>query len=137
MARPLVRLRRLVREGRSDAPGRIVDVLGRIGLVGYGVVHLVVAWLALQVAFGVPDAPPDAEGAVGTIAHTPGGAIALAVAAIGLFAFALWQVTAAAIGFGWESGGETPSVNHLLRRRVRGRGCGWRRALPRRRARPW
>jgi Domain of Unknown Function (DUF1206) len=58
------------------------------------------------VAFGVPDAPPDAEGAVGTIAHTPGGAIALAVAAIGLFAFALWQVTAAAIGFGWASGGE-------------------------------
>jgi Domain of Unknown Function (DUF1206) len=106
MARPLVRLRRLVREGRSDAPGRVVDVLGRIGLVGYGVVHLVVAWLALQVAFGVPDAPPDAEGAVGTIARTPGGAIALAVAAIGLFAFALWQVTAATIGFGWVSGGE-------------------------------
>jgi Domain of Unknown Function (DUF1206) len=106
MARPLVRLRRLVREGRSDAPGHVVDVLGRVGLVGYGVVHLIVAWLALQVAFGVPDAPPDAEGAVGTIAHTPGGAFALAVAAIGLLAFALWQVTAAAIGFRWVSGGE-------------------------------
>jgi hypothetical protein len=106
MARPLVRLRRLVREGRSDAPGRAVDVLGRIGLVGYGVVHLVVAWLALQVAFGVPDAPPDAGGAVGTIARTPGGAVALAVAAIGLLAFALWQITAAAIGFRWVSGGE-------------------------------
>jgi Domain of Unknown Function (DUF1206) len=106
MARPLVRLRRLVREGRSDAPGRVVDVLGRIGLVGYGVVHLVVAWLALQVAFGVPDAPPDAEGAVGTIARTPGGAFALAVAAIGLLAFALWQMTAAAIGFRWVAGSE-------------------------------
>jgi hypothetical protein len=106
MARPLVRLRRLVREGRSDAPGHVVDVLGRVGLVGYGVVHLIVAWLALQVAFGVPDAPPDAEGAVGTIANTPGGAFALAVAAIGLLAFALWQVTAASIGFRWVSGGE-------------------------------
>jgi hypothetical protein len=106
MARPLVRLRQLVREGRSDAPGRVVDVLGRIGLVGYGVVHLVVAWLALQVAFGVPDAPPDAGGAVGTIARTPGGAVALAVAVVGLLAFALWQVTAAAIGFRWVSGGE-------------------------------
>jgi hypothetical protein len=106
MARPLTRLRRLVREGRSDAPGRVVDVLGRIGLVGYGVVHLVVAWLALQVAFGVPDAPPDAGGAVGTIARTPGGAVALAVAVVGLLAFALWQVTAAAIGFRWVQGGE-------------------------------
>jgi hypothetical protein len=106
MARPLVRLRRLVREGRSDAPGQVVDGLGRIGLVGYGLVHLVVAWLALQVAFGVPDAPPDAVGAVGTIAGTPGGVFALLVAAVGLFAFALWQVTAAAIGFRWVDGTE-------------------------------
>lgn len=106
MPRPLARLRRLVREGRSDAPGRVVDLLGRIGLVGYGVVHLVVAWLALQVAFGVPDAPPDAVGAVGTIARTPGGAFALVVAVVGLLAFALWQVTAAAIGFRWVHGGE-------------------------------
>lgn len=106
MARPLVRLRRLVREGRSDAPGRVVDVLGRVGLVGYGIVHLVVAWLALQVAFGVPDAPPDAAGAVGTIAATPGGVLALVVAVVGLLAFALWQLTAAAVGFRWVRGGE-------------------------------
>ncbi len=106
MTRPLVHLRRLVREGRSDAPGRVVDALGRIGLVGYGIVHLIVAWLALQVAFGVPDAPPDADGAVGTVARTPGGVFALGVAAIGLIAFALWQLTAAAVGFRWVSGGE-------------------------------
>jgi uncharacterized protein DUF1206 len=112
MARPFVRLRRLVREGRSDAPGLVVDVLGRIGLVGYGVVHIVVAWLALQVAFGVPDASPDAVGAVGTIARTPGGAFALVVAVVGLLAFALWQVTAAAIGFRWVHG------NERMRKRV-------------------
>lgn len=106
MAEPLVDLRRLVREGRSDAPGRVVDVLGRVGLVGYGVVHLLVAWLALSVAWGVPDAPPDAEGAVGTIARTPGGVFALGLAAVGLAAFALWQLTAAAVGFGWVHGGE-------------------------------
>jgi hypothetical protein len=106
MTRPLVHLRRLVREGPSDAPGRVVDALGRVGLVGYGVVHLIVAWLALQVAFGVPDAPPDADGAVGTVARTPGGVFALGVAAIGLIAFALWQLIASAVGFRWVSGGE-------------------------------
>jgi Domain of Unknown Function (DUF1206) len=58
------------------------------------------------VAFGVPDAPPDAVGAVGTIARTPGGVFALLVAAVGLFAFALWQVTAAAVGFRWVDGTE-------------------------------
>jgi hypothetical protein len=90
----------------------VVDGLGRIGLVGYGVVHLVVAWLALHVAFGVPDAPPDAVGAVGTIARTPGGVFALAVAVVGLFAFAVWQLTAAAIGFRWVHG------NERMRKRV-------------------
>jgi uncharacterized protein DUF1206 len=103
---PLVSLRRLVREGRSDAPGRIVDALGRVGLVGYGVVHMLVAWLALSVAFGVPDDPPDAQGAIATIADTPGGTLALGVGAVCLVAFALWQVTAAAVGFRWVHGGE-------------------------------
>jgi uncharacterized protein DUF1206 len=102
----LVSLRRLVREGRSDAPGQVVDVLGRIGLVGYGVVHLLVAWLALAVAYGVPDDPPDPQGAIAIIAGTPGGTLALGLLAVGLTAFALWQVTAAVIGFRWVSGGE-------------------------------
>ena len=106
MAHPIDNLRRLVREGPSDAPGRVVDALGRIGLVGYGVVHLLVAWLALQVAFGVPDLAPDAQGAVGTIAGRPGGGAALGVIVVGLIAFALWQLTAAAVGFRWVSGGE-------------------------------
>ena len=106
MGHPIQTLRRLVRTGPSDAPGRVVDVLGRIGLVGYGVVHLLVAWLALQVAFGVPDQAPDAQGAVGTIAGRPGGVVALGVVAVGLVAFALWQLVAAALGFRWVSGGE-------------------------------
>jgi len=106
VARPIPTLRRLVEEGPSDAPGRVVDALGRIGLVGYGLVHVLVAWLALQVAFGVPDVPPDAQGAVGTIADGPGGVLALAVIVVGLVAFALWQLTAAAIGFRWVRGGE-------------------------------
>ncbi|GAA1250838.1 DUF1206 domain-containing protein [Pseudonocardia aurantiaca] len=106
MAQRLAPLHNLVREGRSDAPGRVVDLLGRIGLVGYGIVHVLVAWLALQVAFGVPNAPADAGGAVGTIARTPVGVLALVLAAIGLVAFALWQVTAAAIGFRWVRDGE-------------------------------
>jgi hypothetical protein len=103
---PIQTLRRLVRTGPSDAPGRVVDALGRIGLVGYGVVHLLVAWLALQVAFGVPDQAPDAQGAVGTIAGRPGGVVALGVVAVGLVAFALWQLVAAALGFRWVSGSE-------------------------------
>jgi hypothetical protein len=99
-------LRSLVRDGRSDAPGAAVDLLGRVGLVGYGVVHLLVAGLALEVAFGVPAPSPDAQGAIGTVARTPGGVVGLVVGAVGLVAFAVWQLVAAAIGFRWVSGGE-------------------------------
>ena len=103
---PITSLRRLVSSGRSDAPGRVVDVLGRIGLVGYGLVHVLVAWLALLLAFGVPEGPADAGGAVGTVARTGPGLVVLALTAVGLAAFALWQLTAAAIGFHWVEGGE-------------------------------
>jgi hypothetical protein len=93
----LGRLRRCVVEGPFRCPGPVVDVLGRVGMVGYGVVHLLVAWLALQVAIGVPRVSADAQGAVGTLARTRFGGLALGIGAAGLIAFALWQLTAAAI----------------------------------------
>lgn len=97
----MLRLRRAVREGPSDAPSCVVDVLGRIGLVGYGVVHLLVAWLALQVAFGRPGPARRRGGRGRTIARTPDGLAALALGAVGLLAFALGQLVATAIGFRW------------------------------------
>lgn len=106
MTGPLVRLRRLVRRGPSDAPGPVVDALGRVGLVGYGLVHVLVAWLTLQVAFGVPGAPADPDGAIGTVARTTGGFATLLLAAVGLTAFAVWQLSAAVLGFRWVHGGE-------------------------------
>lgn len=105
MLAPLRRLRRSVRHGRSDAPGRVIDLLGRGGLVAYGVVHLVVAWLAVRIAIGLPKGSADAQGAVAEIA-TGAGAVGLVVAVVGLVAFAVWQLTAAALGFRWVSGGE-------------------------------
>jgi hypothetical protein len=48
----------------SDAAGPVADVLSRIELVGCGVVHMLVAWLSLQVAIVLPDVAADARGAV-------------------------------------------------------------------------
>jgi Domain of Unknown Function (DUF1206) len=62
--------------------------------------------LALQVAMGVPAVSADAQGAVGTLAGTRFGLIGLGVGAAGLLAFALWQLTAAAVGFHWVYRGE-------------------------------
>jgi hypothetical protein len=98
--------RRGAQRGKGSAQqlenSRALQFLGRFGDVCYGVVHLVVAWLALQVAFGSHQ-EADQQGAVTTIAAQPFGAVLLWLLAIGLIAFGLWQLLAAAVSFQWIS----------------------------------
>ncbi|MDK3257942.1 DUF1206 domain-containing protein [Blastococcus capsensis] len=75
------------RAGDSDA----LEHLARVGLIAYGLVHVLVAWLALQVAWGVSSAPADQSGALATLAQQPLGEPLLWVLAVGLIALALWQ----------------------------------------------
>jgi uncharacterized protein DUF1206 len=77
-----------------------VEVLGRVGMACYGVVHVLVAWLAIQVVFGSAE-QTDQKGAVGTLAESPVGPFLLWALAIGLLAYALWQFLLAATGYGW------------------------------------
>ena len=76
------------RAGDSDA----LEHLARIGLIAYGVVHLLVAWLALQLAWGGGGESADQSGAMSTLAEQPFGKPLLWVLAIGLIALALWQL---------------------------------------------
>jgi hypothetical protein len=81
-----------------------VEFLGRAGMVCYGVVHLLVAYLGIQVAVtGGSDQQADQKGALKEVAETPFGGFALWVLAIGLFAFALWQATLAISGYNWRN----------------------------------
>ena len=84
--------------GNSDA----LENLARIGLIAYGLVHLLVAWLALQLAwFGGGGESADQSGAMATVAESPVGKPLLWVLGIGLIALAVWQ---AAEVFRWRSG---------------------------------
>jgi Domain of Unknown Function (DUF1206) len=74
--------------GNSDA----LEALARVGLVAYGIVHLLVAWLALQLAWGGGGGSADQSGALGTLASQPFGKPLLWVLAIGLLALAVWQL---------------------------------------------
>lgn len=82
-----------------------VQILGRIGQVCYGVVHLLICYLALRVAFGDTGAEADQHGAVATIAQGSFGKIVLWVVALGLIAFGVWQLLLAATGFHWIEAG--------------------------------
>jgi hypothetical protein len=64
----------------------------RVGLVGYGIVHLLVGWLALQLAFGDRSGSPDQQGALQQIAQESYGDVLLWMIGIGLLFMAVWQV---------------------------------------------
>jgi hypothetical protein len=68
-----------------------------VGLVSYGLVHLVLAWLALQIAFGRRE-DASAGGALQQLTRQPLGTALLWVMAIGLFTLVVWQVVEATIG---------------------------------------
>lgn len=76
----------------------ILEVLTRGGFVAYGLLHLAVAWLALQIAFGRGGQEGDQSGAFRLLSHQPLGRPLLVVVVIGLLAMAAWQVLEAAVG---------------------------------------
>lgn len=79
------------------AENPLVVLIGRIGLVGYGVVNGLLAWLTVRVAFGASEAEAEAGkgGAVQHIAETGWGKVLLWVIGVGLLALAIWQLAEA------------------------------------------
>jgi len=67
----------------------------------YGVVHLIIAYLALRVAFGHSGEQADQKGALQEVGSTSFGAVVLWVLAVGLFAYGLWQFMMAALSYHW------------------------------------
>jgi hypothetical protein len=77
----------------------LLEGLARVGLVAYGVVHLLIGWLALQIAWGgTSGASADSSGALSTVAEQPFGKILLWLVAVGMVALALWQASEAIWG---------------------------------------
>lgn len=83
---------------------RTLELLTRIGFIAYGLTHLVVAWLAWQIATG--DAAPtgDQSGALKTLTGQPAGRLVVIATCVGLSAMALWQLLEAAVGHRTEHG---------------------------------
>lgn len=75
-----------------------VEALARVGLIAYGVVHLLIGWSALAIARAGSRDPADTSGALKTLAAQPFGQVLLSLVAIGLIALAAWQITEAIWG---------------------------------------
>jgi Domain of Unknown Function (DUF1206) len=64
----------------------------RAGIVCFGVVHLLIAWIALNLAFGGSSKSANQNGALRKLADNPLGAFLLWAAAIGFAVLVVWQV---------------------------------------------
>jgi hypothetical protein len=77
-----------------------LELVARAGLIAYGVVHLLVGWLAVQIAWSASGSKSaDTSGALQTLADQPFGKILLWLVAVGLVALALWQASEALWGY--------------------------------------
>ncbi|WP_262283772.1 DUF1206 domain-containing protein [Micromonospora sp. MA102] len=88
------------------ANSRWLELLTRAGFIGYGIVHLLFAWLAVQIAFGKSGEEGNQNGALRTLGAQPLGKFLLVAIAIGLFAMAIWQAFEAVIGHRFLRGKE-------------------------------
>ena len=77
----------------------------RIGLVAYGIMHILIGWLGLQLAFGDRKGAPNQQDALHILAQQPGGAVLLWITGLGLFFLSLWQLTEALWGHTRDEGG--------------------------------
>src|SRR5215217_1492326 len=86
---------------RGHARGQGSDWLDkaiRIGLVCYGIVHLLIAWLAFQLAIGDHEGQPSAKGAMQQLAEQPFGEVLLWAIAVGMFFLVIWRLLEAVVG---------------------------------------
>jgi hypothetical protein len=91
------------RSARQAARSEPVKIAARVGLLAYGVTHLLIAWLALQIAFGGGGQQADQNGAFQTLAQQPFGAVLLWVLVVGFAAVALWRAEQAVWGYAYVS----------------------------------
>lgn len=104
---------RKVEDGAEDVGDKAEEVgdsktlerVARVGLVSYGLVHLMISLSALRLAWGGSGGgSADSSGALTTLAAQPFGRVLLVAVAIGLVALALWQASVAIWGYSNSKG---------------------------------
>jgi len=93
-----------VRQAASRAGDHpALEIAARLGYAVNGLLHLLIAWLALQVAWGSSGGSADQSGAMQTLAGNDIGKVLLWIAVVGFLGLGLWQVTEVIVGRGKTS----------------------------------
>jgi hypothetical protein len=80
-----------------------LDRAASAGLVAFGVVHLLIGWLAVQLALGDREGSADSSGALHQLAEQPLGTFLVWVVALGMLLLVAWKGLDAAVGYREET----------------------------------
>jgi hypothetical protein len=90
--------------GHQASNSEWMDRAVKVGMVTYGVVHLTIAWLGIQLAFGDHSGSASQKGAMNQLAQQPFGKFVVWVVAIGMFLLVLWKLLEAFVDYSQEDG---------------------------------
>lgn len=85
----------------------------RAGFVAYGVVHLVIGFLAVQLALGQSQGKASSTGALNEVAQQPFGIVLLWLIVVGMFVLVAWRLFEVTMGRRSEESGD-PEIGMRL-----------------------
>ena len=106
-------------DSAEDASTQAMDskpfrVLLTVGLIAYGIVHILIGWIALQIAWtGGGGEEASQKGALAEMSGGPFGSTLLWITVVGLFALTIWQAVEAIWGHR-----DKPAGGKRIRKRV-------------------
>src|ERR1700730_3753280 len=80
------------------AQNSLFERFARAGYVVSGLLHLIIGYLAIRIAFDSGGGAADQSGALAALATKPGGIVALWLAVVALVVMALWRLVETALG---------------------------------------
>jgi hypothetical protein len=85
-------------KGREAEQSDALDHAIRAGFLAYGLVHLLIGWLAIQLALGHTSRRASTTGAMRELAQGPLGKVLVWAVAIGMLLLVVWRVLETAVG---------------------------------------
>jgi hypothetical protein len=87
---------------REAGNSAVVEWGARLGYVTLGLIHLLIAWIALKVAWGIGGGSKkaDTSGALQTLSSSGAGVLLLWICVVGFLLLAVWQLAEAAFRHG-------------------------------------
>ena len=86
------------RAASQASDNKALEAAARVGYATSGLLHLLIGWIALQVAFGGSGKNADQSGALASLAGNGAGKAALWVGVVGFLGLAIWQLADALVG---------------------------------------